>query len=100
MENERKNNIKTTDLLRVSSKSKPSSVAGSITANIKETGFVEIQAIGAGAVNQTVKAIAIARGFLSPVGIELMCIPVFLDVNINGEKKSGIKFAVKGINIK
>ena len=66
--------------LKVSSKSSPASVAGAIAGMIKDGVAVEIQAVGAGAVNQAVKAIAISRGFLSPVGIEIMCVPAFADI--------------------
>ena len=62
--------------LKVSSKSSPASVAGAIAGMIKDGATVEIQAVGAGAVNQAVKAVAISRGFLSPVGIEICCIPI------------------------
>lgn len=63
--------------LKVSSKSSPASVAGAIAGMVKDGVGVEIQAVGAGAVNQAVKAIAISRGFLSPIGIEIACIPSF-----------------------
>ncbi|MDO4841182.1 MAG: stage V sporulation protein S, partial [Phoenicibacter congonensis] len=65
------------DCLKVSSKSSPASVAGAIAGMIKDGNPVEIQSVGAGAVNQAIKAIAISRGFLSPVGIEIVCIPSF-----------------------
>lgn len=75
--------------LKVSSKSSPASVAGAIAGMIKDGSTVEIQAVGAGAVNQAVKAIAISRGFLSPVGIEISCIPSFADIVIDGEYRTG-----------
>lgn len=81
--------------LKVSSKSSPSSVAGAIAGMIKDGVPVEIQAVGAGAVNQAVKAIAISRGFLSPVGIEIACIPSFADIVIDGEYRTAIRFAVE-----
>lgn len=65
------------DILKVSAKSSPNSIAGALASFIKEKGAVEIQAIGAGALNQAVKAVAIARGFVAPSGIELICIPAF-----------------------
>ena len=71
--------------LKVSSKSSPASVAGAIAGMIKDGASVEIQAVGAGAVNQAVKAVAISRGFLSPVGIEICCIPSFADIVIDGD---------------
>ena len=82
------------ELLKVSSKSNPNSVAGALAGVIRESGTVEIQAIGAGALNQSIKAIAIARGFLSPSGIDLVCIPSFSDVVIDGEERTAIKLTV------
>lgn len=81
--------------LKVSSKSSPASVAGAIAGMVKDGVGVEIQAVGAGAVNQAVKAIAISRGFLSPVGIEIACIPSFADIVIDGEYRTAIRFAVE-----
>ncbi len=81
--------------LKVSSKSSPASVAGAIAGMIKDGSTVDIQAVGAGAVNQAVKAIAISRGFLSPVGIEIVCAPSFADIVIDGEYRTAIRFAVE-----
>jgi stage V sporulation protein S len=83
------------EYLKVSSKSSPSSVAGAIAGMIKDGVPVEIQSVGAGAVNQAIKAIAIARGFLAPVGIEIVCAPAFADVEINGEIRTAIRFSVE-----
>lgn len=83
------------DCLKVSSKSSPASVAGAIAGMIKDGKRVEIQSVGAGAVNQAVKAIAISRGFLSPVGIEVVCIPSFSDIVIDGEYRTAIRFLVE-----
>ena len=80
--------------LKVSSKSSPASVAGAIAGMVKDGVGVEIQAVGAGAVNQAVKAIAISRGFLSPVGIEVACIPSFANIVIDGEYRTAIRFAI------
>lgn len=82
-------------LLQVASGSTPSSVAGAIAGMIREKGFCELQAIGAGAVNQSVKAIAIARGYMAPSGIDLVCIPAFVDVKISGEDRTAIKFVIE-----
>jgi len=82
-------------LLKVSSNSSPNSVAGAIAGVIREHGRAEVQAIGAGAINQTVKAIAISRGFVSPSGIDLICIPAFTDIIIDGEERTAIKFIVE-----
>jgi len=83
------------DALKVSSKSNPNSVAGALAGVIRESGAAEIQAIGAGALNQSIKAIAIARGFLAPSGTELICIPSLADVEINGEERTAIKLLIE-----
>lgn len=80
--------------LKVASTSNPSSVAGALANVIYNDGKVEVQAIGAGAVNQTVKAIAIARGFVAPQGIDLICIPAFADALVEGEEKTAMNFIV------
>src|SRR4051812_22382149 len=71
--------------LHVASSSSPASVAGAIAGTIRNQQYCELQAIGAGAINQTVKAIAIARGYMAPGGIDLVCVPAFIDILINGE---------------
>ncbi len=83
------------DVLKVAAKSSPNSVAGALAGVLKEEGGAELQAIGAGAVNQAVKAVAIARGFVAPSGVDLVCIPAFEDVEIGGEERTAIKFIVK-----
>jgi len=83
------------EVLKVSSKSSPNSVAGALAAVIKEQNIVEIQAVGAGAINQAVKAIAIARGFIAPTGKDIVCIPAFADIVINGEERTAIKLIVQ-----
>lgn len=83
------------EILKVSSKSKPNSVAGAVAAILRENNSVEIQAIGAGAINQAVKAVAIARGFVAPSGSDLICIPAFTDVKIEEEDRTAIKLIVK-----
>lgn len=83
------------EILKVSSKSNPSKVAGAIANIFRENGSVELQAIGAGALNQSIKAIAIARGFLSPSGYDLYVVPAFNDVMINNEQKTAIKLIVE-----
>lgn len=82
------------EVLKVSSKSNPNSVAGALAGIIRETGTAEIQAIGAGALNQSIKAIAIARGFLTPSGTDVVCIPSFVDIEIDGEDRTAIKLTV------
>lgn len=86
--------------LKVSSKSSPASVAGAIAGMIKDGVPVEMQAVGAGAVNQAVKAIAISRGFLSPVGIEIACVPSFADIIIDGEYRTAIHFSIRAQHLR
>ena len=83
------------EVLKVSSKSNPNSVAGALAGVLREKGSAEIQAIGAGALNQAVKAIAIARGFVAPSGMDLVCVPAFTDINIEGDRKTAIKLIVE-----
>lgn len=83
------------EILKVSSKSNPNSVAGAIANVFREKGNVEIQAVGAGALNQSIKAIAIARGFVAPTGINLVCIPAFQDITIDSEERTAIKLIVE-----
>jgi len=83
------------ELLRVSAKSNPNSVAGALAGVIRERGAAELQVVGAGALNQAIKAIAIARGFVAPSGIDLICIPAFTDVVIDGEERTAIKLIVE-----
>lgn len=80
------------DIIKVSSKSVSQKVAGSIANSFREgaTG-VEIQTVGAGAVNQAIKAISIARGFVAPLGMNLICTPAFYDVMIDGKEKTAIR---------
>ncbi len=79
------------EVLKVSSHSVPNSVAGAIAGVVRDKGAVEVQAVGAGASNQAIKAIAIARGYLAPVGVNLICIPAFANVTIDGEERTAIK---------
>lgn len=83
------------DILKVSSKSNPNSVAGALANVLRERGKAEMQAIGAGALNQSVKAVAIARGFVAPSGIDLVCIPAFTDIKIDNEERTAIKLIVE-----
>lgn len=83
------------ETLKVSSKSNPNSVAGALANVFREKGNVEIQAIGAGALNQAIKAVAIARGFVAPSGKNLVCIPAFTDIVIDGEERTAIKLIVE-----
>lgn len=82
------------EYLKVSSKSSPASVAGAIAGMVKDGVPVNIQSVGAGAVNQAIKAVAIARGFLIPTGVDISCAPTFADININGESRTAIRIAI------
>ena len=84
------------EVLKVSAKSNPNSVAGALAGVLREKGGgAEIQAIGAGALNQAIKAIAIARGFVAPGGVDLICIPAFTDILIDGEERTAIKLIIE-----
>ncbi len=80
--------------IKVSSKSEVSKVASAIVHSLDDGLKVELQAIGAGAVNQAVKSIAIARGFVAPTGINLSCIPAFTTVKFGDDERSAIKFII------
>lgn len=82
------------DFLKVSSKSSPASVAGAIAGMVKDGASVTMQCIGAGAVNQAVKAVAIARGFLIPTGVDISCVPTFSEIEISGQSRTAIRIAV------
>ena len=85
------------ELLKVSTKSNPSKVAGAIANVFRNNGNVEIQTIGAGSLNQAIKAICIARGFLAPSGKNLVVVPSFSDILIDGEEKTAIKLNIEAI---
>ena len=83
------------EVLKVSSKSNPNSCAGAMAGVIRHAGAVEVQVVGAGALNQAVKAIAIARGFLAPSGLDLVCVPSFADIEIDGQSRTAIRILVE-----
>ncbi len=83
------------EVLKVAGTSRPVSVAGAIAGVVRNQGRVEIHAIGAGAVNQAVKAIAISRGYLAPSGLDMVCIPSFIDLTIAGQERTGIRLLVE-----
>jgi stage V sporulation protein S len=83
------------DVLKVSARSRPSAVAGAIAGVVRENGRAEVQAIGAGATNQAVKAVAIARDYLRETGIEAICLPAFIDVTIDNEDRTAIRLVVE-----
>ncbi|MFM9106978.1 MAG: stage V sporulation protein S [Chloroflexota bacterium] len=83
------------DVLKVSARSRPSAVAGAIAGVVRERGRAQVQAIGAGATNQAVKAVAIARDYLRETGIEAVCLPSFIDVTIENEDRTAILLVVE-----
>lgn len=83
------------EILKVSSKSNPSKVAGAIANIFRNEGKLEIQTIGAGSLNQAIKAVAIARGFVAPSGNNLIVVPAFSDILIDGVQKTAIKLIVE-----
>lgn len=83
------------EVLKVSARSRPSAVAGAIAGVVREVGRAEVQAIGAGATNQAIKAVAIARDYLSESGIEAVCVPAFIDVTIENEDRTAIRLVVE-----
>lgn len=80
--------------LKVSATSKPQSVAGAIAAEVRHHGKIEVDAIGMAAVNQAVKAIAIARGYVAAGGLDILCIPSFVELEVGNEEYTGIRFRV------
>ncbi len=84
----------TSNVLKVSAKSNPNSVAGALAAVLRERSGVELQAVGAGAINQAVKAIAIARSYLAGQ-MDLSCVPSFIDVQIDGNERTGISLRIE-----
>jgi len=84
-----------TDVIKVSAKSRSTAVAGAIAGVIRERRYAEVQAIGAGAVNQAVKALAIARGYLEQDNIEIVFVPHFTEVKIDEQDRTAVRFAVQ-----
>ena len=83
------------DVLKVSARSRSTAVAGAIAGVIRDTGRADVQAIGAGAVNQAAKAVAIARGYLALDGIDVVCMPEFVEVMIADQERTALKFVVE-----
>ncbi len=82
------------EMLKVSSKSNPNSVAGAMAGVVREAGTVEVQVVGAGALNQAIKALAIARGYVAAAGIDLVCVPNFADIEIDGERRTAMRLVI------
>ena len=87
------------ETLKVSGKSRPNAVAGAIAALLRSQGEVEVQAIGPAAVNQAVKAIAIARGYIIPENLDLHTQPAFVKLDIDNEERTAVRFAVRGFKL-
>jgi stage V sporulation protein S len=83
------------EVLKVSTRSRPSAVAGAIAGVIRESGVAEVQSIGAGATNQAIKAIAIARSYLNEEQIDIICVPSFIDVAIENEERTAIRMLIE-----
>ena len=83
------------ETLKVSTKSNPNSVAGAMAGAVRQAGAVEVQVVGAGALNQAIKAVAIARGYVAPAGIDLVCVPTFADIEIDGERRTAIRLSIE-----
>jgi stage V sporulation protein S len=83
------------ETIKVSAKSRSTAVAGAIAGVIREHKHAEVQAIGAGAVNQAIKAIAIARGYLQNDGLDIWCFPMFVEVDVSGEERTAVRFVVE-----
>lgn len=85
------------EVLKVSTRSRPSAVAGAIAGVIRECGHAEVQSIGAGATNQAIKAVAIARSYLQEEGVDIVCVPAFIDVAIDNEERTAIRLMIKKV---
>lgn len=85
--------------LKVSAKSNPNAVAGALAAVLRERSTAEIQAVGAGAINQAIKAVAIARSYLKDSHIDLVCIPSFITVEISDHERTGMSLAIERRNV-
>jgi stage V sporulation protein S len=83
------------ETLKVSTRSNPNSVAGAMAGAVRQAGSVEVQVVGAGALNQAIKAVAIARGYVVASGIDLVCIPTFADIEIDGERRTAIRLSIE-----
>ena len=83
------------EIIKVSAKSRSTAVAGAIAGVIREVGRAEVRAIGAGAVNQAIKAVAIARGYLALEGMDIVCIPAFAEVDIEGQERTALRMVVE-----
>jgi stage V sporulation protein S len=83
------------DLIKVAATSRSTAVAGAIAGVMREQGQVHVQAIGAGAVNQAIKAVTIARGYLELDGIDIVCVPSFVEVMIDDQERTAVRITVE-----
>ncbi|MFN2109530.1 MAG: stage V sporulation protein S [Anaerolineae bacterium] len=83
------------NIVKVAATSRSTSVAGAIAGIVRDKGRVDVQAVGAGAVNQAVKAIAIARGYLELDDIHIYCVPSFSEILIEGKERTAVRLAVE-----
>ena len=83
------------DIIKVAAGSRSTAVAGAIAGVMREKGQVDVQAIGAGAVNQAVKAVCIARGYLEEDGIDIICVPSFVEVEIDGQERTAVRLSIE-----
>lgn len=83
------------EVLKVSSKSTPNAVAGALAGVVRQSGSVEVQVVGAGALNQAIKAVAIARGYVAASGLDLSCRPTFTDIVIDGQSRTAIRLLIE-----
>jgi stage V sporulation protein S len=83
------------DIIKVAATSRSTAVAGAIAGVMREKGQVDVQAIGAGAVNQAVKAVTIARGYLELDGIDIICVPSFVEVLIDGQERTAVRLSIE-----
>jgi stage V sporulation protein S len=83
------------DIIKVAATSRSTAVAGAIAGVMREKGQVDVQAIGAGAVNQAIKAVTIARGYLELDGIDIICVPSFVEVMIDDQERTAVRLSVE-----
>ena len=83
------------NVIKVSARSRTAAVAGAIAGVMREVNRAEVQAIGAGAVNQAVKAIIIAKGYLAEEGVTIVCVPSFVEIDIDGQERTAIRFVIE-----
>lgn len=84
-------------VIKVSARSRTAAVAGAIAGVLRDNQLAEVQAIGAGAVNQTVKAIIIAKGYMDEEGVQIKCSPSFVDVSIDGQERTAVRFIIESL---